>query len=375
MRDKVISEFIAIINIFSIICNMNHNFRAMRNRGVEIYMLGPKENVDYDAIDLKSLLFNAGLTTSSHRDALLEIHNMMSEEIIAADRLSTVDLLHAAFLMKRRLLRGFSAEQSVRNACIDVYIKARSARDPRFKEQLIDEIIKQHITYDEEISLIDLDAATWNVKNLQDNSKLTMIRQQGLLLNATVKIHELRLKFGSNIGNITTKLLNDFCGFKENDEFMLNTDVADVLPYFLLHFYEQSSLDDASLRSAWLSRMLQKNPVFNEFEKHSSLMMKLIMQFRFRSTNVERSLPWDLQQLIGSTIYDENETAYSDANKLSLLLYAHSMIFENNRALTRTSDVLENKNLISLRKYCSTVEGINISDFFFHSLIFWITKL
>ncbi|XP_067207005.1 midasin [Linepithema humile] len=337
--------------------------RAMRNRGVEIYMLGPKENMDYNAIDLKSLLFNAGIARSAYRDVLLEIHNMMSEEIVAADRISTIDLLHAAFLVKRRLLRGFSAEQSIRNACIDVYVKAKSTRDPRFKEQLIsliDEIIERHITHDEEISVIDLDAATWNVKNLQDNSKLTIIRQQGLLLNAAVKMHELRLKSNSNdIRNtMTTKLLNDFCGFTENfyDHFVLNIDVADVLPYFLLHFYEQSSLDDASLRSAWLSKMLRENAIFNVFEKHSSLMINLIVLFRFRSANVESSLPWDLQQLVGNTIYDENETAYSDANKLALLLYTYSMIFENNRVLMKASEILENENLISVRKYCSTVD-------------------
>lgn len=341
----------------------------MRNRGVEIYMLGPKDNVDHDAIDLKSLLFNAGIVRSAHRDAMLEIHSTMSGRgTVAADSFSMVDLLHAAFLMKRRLLRGFPAVQSIRNACIDIYVKARLTRDSEQLIALIDEIVERHVARDDEIPIIDWDAATWNVKNLQDNSKLTIIRQQGLLLNAAAKIaHELRLKSGSSeIGDtVTTGLLNNFCGLPQDDEFALNIDVADVLPYLLLHFYEQSSLDDASLRSAWLSRILRESATINELERHGSL-KELIELFPFGvRSNARRSLPWDLQQLVGSRMYDENETAYCDANKLSLLLYTYSMILENNGAPTKAS---QSENLISVRKYCSAVdEGIHIFCFS-HSL-------
>lgn len=327
----------------------------MRNRGVEIYMFGPKENIYDDAIDLKSLLSNAGILKSTNCDALLEIYDRMSKEMITVDRFSIVDLLQTAFLTKQRSLRGFSAEQSIRNACIDVYIKARPMRDSRFREyllSLIDETIEQYISSNEEISVIDLDAATWSVKNLQDNSRLTLIRQQGLLLKTAVKMCELSLKSTSeNIERniVTSKLLNDFCGFKEDEEYILNINVNEILPYFLLNFYEQSSREDAPLRKKWISRMLRENAIFNELEKQNALMANIIALFCFRSANV-KSLPWDLRQLVGKIAYDED--ACNDANKLLLLLYARSMILKNDIIETK---MLQNKNMISVKQYSSIV--------------------
>lgn len=330
----------------------------MRNRGVEIYMFGPKENVYDDVIDLKSLLSNAGIARSTHCDVLLKIYETMSKEMIAMDRFSAVDLLHTAFLAKQRLLRGFSAEQSIRNACIDVYVKARPMRDPRFKDHLIsliDETIERRVADNQEISVIDLDAATWSVKNLQDNSRLTIIRQQGLLFKVIVKMYELGPKSRNpeNIERniITSKLLNDFCGLKEDEEYILNVDVTEILPYFLLNFYEQSSQDDAPLRKKWISKMLRENAIFDELKKQSALMANVIALFRFRSANV-KSLPWDLWQLVGRMTYDEDDNACNEANKLLLLLYAHSMVFKSD--ITKTK-ILQDKNVISVKQYSSIV--------------------
>lgn len=322
-------------------------------------MLGPKENVDYDAIDLKSLLFNAGIARSAHRDALLEIYNRISREIVTTDRLTTVDLLHVAFLVKQRSLRGFPAERSIRNACIDVYVKLRSTRDPLFREHLIsiiEESIERHITPDEEITAIDLDAATWSVKNLQDNSIFTVIRQQGLLLNATIKMHETHLRSDpENVGrsDTTTQLLNDFCDVKEDEECVLDVDVVDVLPHFLLNFYEQSSLDDARFRMEWISKMLRQNNEFAELERRNALMVEEIASFRFQSASISNSLPWDLRQLVGKTI-NKHDSVCNDANKLALLLYARSMILESDATPTE-AEMLEKKNMISVRQYSNII--------------------
>lgn len=332
-------------------------------------MLGSKENIDEDVIDFKSLLFNAGITKSGHRDALLEIYDKMSEEIVGVDRFSAVDLLHTAFLVKQRSLRGFPAEQSIRNACIDVYVKPRPSRDPRFKEHLtslIDETVERCVVRDKEISMIDLDAATWSIKNLQDNSRLVIIRQQGLLLNAAIKMYESSLKSKGNIerGIVTTKLLNDFCNLKEDEKFTLVVDVADILPYLLLNFYEQSSRDDAPLRKEWISKMLRENGILDELEEKSALMAKVIAQFCFESANARSSLPWDLWQLVGRATCDKDDSICKDTNKLLLLLYAYGMILKNNISQKKT-EMLENKGVISVKQYCSVVNDGNsklISD-------------
>lgn len=51
------------------------DFRAMRNRGVEIYLL-EQNNYDYD---LKSVVHNSGLERSDCIGALQEIHEFVSD--------------------------------------------------------------------------------------------------------------------------------------------------------------------------------------------------------------------------------------------------------------------------------------------------------
>jgi hypothetical protein len=50
----------------------------MRNRGVEIYLLGPQEE-EYNSLDLRSLLYHAGLRSESQQDALLSVHQVMKQ--------------------------------------------------------------------------------------------------------------------------------------------------------------------------------------------------------------------------------------------------------------------------------------------------------
>ena len=53
-------------------------YRAMRNRGIEIYLLGPQEE-KYNTLDLRSLLYHAGLRSVSQQDALLSVHQVMKQ--------------------------------------------------------------------------------------------------------------------------------------------------------------------------------------------------------------------------------------------------------------------------------------------------------
>lgn len=48
--------------------------RAMRNRGVEVYIPGEHEGVCWDTLDLKTLLHTAGVTGDCVCDLLIEIH-------------------------------------------------------------------------------------------------------------------------------------------------------------------------------------------------------------------------------------------------------------------------------------------------------------
>ncbi|CAB0039345.1 unnamed protein product [Trichogramma brassicae] len=100
--------------------------RAMRNRGVEIFLLPNQESPETFDLDRRSLLHHTGLTKRSHQEALMMLHKRMCEDITNCDNLNVIQLLHAAFLVVQQLSRAFPAVQAFESSCKDVYIRARS---------------------------------------------------------------------------------------------------------------------------------------------------------------------------------------------------------------------------------------------------------
>uniref|UniRef100_A0AAZ3S0A1 Midasin n=1 Tax=Oncorhynchus tshawytscha TaxID=74940 RepID=A0AAZ3S0A1_ONCTS len=92
--------------------------RAMRNRGVEIYIPGEHEGVCWDTLDLKTVLHTAGVTGDCVSDLLIEIHT----DIKANSPASCVSsLLHAAALLSCQLQRGVDLPSALQHACGEAY--------------------------------------------------------------------------------------------------------------------------------------------------------------------------------------------------------------------------------------------------------------
>ncbi|KAL2723001.1 midasin-like [Vespula maculifrons] len=330
--------------------------RAMRNRGVEIYMIGPKENIHYDRMDLKSMLHHYGITKCHHQRALVEIYERMSKEIVTIDKLNIVDLMHSAFLVARRLTRGFPSRQAIRIACIDVYIKARSTRTPEIKEFLvsvIEEIIDAFIISNSNNNFVDLDAATWSIRNIQENTKLTIIRQEGLLLKSAIDIYKSNPM--KNDLTPTSSCWNDMVDLMANKKLeMLNVDVKQVLPYLLIDLYERSTLTDVEIRNLWFSKMLtkEKNTLLMDLARKNNLLADEVLSFDFHIA--KRSLPWDLAFLPGIAVNDTNDEVMNDANKLALLLYLRTMIIIDDTILDE-SLVDEKEKTMSVKQYSNAI--------------------
>ncbi|XP_050684574.1 midasin isoform X2 [Leptidea sinapis] len=107
--------------------------RAMRNRGVEIYILRP-DNLDLGLsetlpyMDLVALLLSCGLPNKYH-DICIRCHETMTEFVQGIDRPTVSHLLQAAHLIRQQLVRGFSFKTALLNSFSDVYIKPRSGND------------------------------------------------------------------------------------------------------------------------------------------------------------------------------------------------------------------------------------------------------
>uniref|UniRef100_A0A663DUU3 Midasin n=1 Tax=Aquila chrysaetos chrysaetos TaxID=223781 RepID=A0A663DUU3_AQUCH len=94
--------------------------RAMRNRGIEIYIPGENDGNVLDDLDLKLLLHGLGLVGDSICDALMAVHSE-TKTAIAGSVSSLSPLLQAAVLIVQQIQRGLGLGKSFYRACWEVY--------------------------------------------------------------------------------------------------------------------------------------------------------------------------------------------------------------------------------------------------------------
>ncbi|XP_012709437.2 midasin isoform X1 [Fundulus heteroclitus] len=118
--------------------------RAMRNRGVEVYIPGEHEGVCWDTLDLKVLLHSAGVTGDCVYDLLIEIHKGIRSAIWDSPAGSVASLLHAGSLLSCQLQRGADLRGALRQACAEAYsFSQRTAANQKQSQQ----VIEQHLAF------------------------------------------------------------------------------------------------------------------------------------------------------------------------------------------------------------------------------------
>ncbi|XP_035534963.1 midasin [Morone saxatilis] len=116
--------------------------RAMRNRGVEVYIPGEHEGVCWDTLDLKTLLHTAGVTGDCVCDLLIEIHKSIKSAIWDSPASSVASLLHAATLLSCQLQRGVDLPSALQHACGEAYSLCQRTTASQKQAQLL---IEQHL--------------------------------------------------------------------------------------------------------------------------------------------------------------------------------------------------------------------------------------
>ncbi|KAM9704373.1 midasin [Menidia menidia] len=124
--------------------------RAMRNRGVEVYIPGENEGACWDSLDLQTLLHTAGVAGDCVCELLVEIHNGIKSAIWDSPASSVASLLHAAALLSCQLQRGVDLPSALQHACGEAYASCqRTAAGQKHAQQ----VIEQH--------LVVLDTESW----------------------------------------------------------------------------------------------------------------------------------------------------------------------------------------------------------------------
>ncbi|KAF0299690.1 Midasin [Amphibalanus amphitrite] len=98
--------------------------RAMRNRGVEIYMLGPEETGGaLSPLDVSALLVRAGLSEARLQRRALRLHEAVRQRAPGAERPGLLALLSCADLVGQMVARGLDETEALREAALDTYVR------------------------------------------------------------------------------------------------------------------------------------------------------------------------------------------------------------------------------------------------------------
>nr|DBA26506.1 TPA: hypothetical protein GDO54_010752 [Pyxicephalus adspersus] len=116
--------------------------RAMRNRGIEVYVAGDGDGELFDSFDIKNLLHGFGIIGDHICNALIAVHAEIKETVIGSPCSSLSYLLHAAALISQQLQRGLGLEQAFRRACSEVLIYSQHSL---LAQKQVQEIITRHV--------------------------------------------------------------------------------------------------------------------------------------------------------------------------------------------------------------------------------------
>ncbi|KAK7603581.1 hypothetical protein V9T40_003580 [Parthenolecanium corni] len=298
--------------------------RAMRNRGLEIFMSAIDENLDGNIMDILSILRHGGLLLHSTIMKLLDVHFAVYNLNIGLDQVSIGHLIHACFLFIQHHHRhGKSVEDSLKIVCFDVYLQSRSLS---FEQQdIISNVLTDSLNSANRDDSVPPFYLAINTQQLQHNSALYTSESSGTMLSALVYLlsEQISPNYVSRVLFSQTSLSAAFQEYFNFNE--LN--YRNLVLLGLSQFYEMASANDAKYRHFWLTELTRNQTdtlqlpepldLIGISKKLSSLVsQKCDASFSNCSLDL-RNLPWDLRRLSQFVVSAVN---YLDANKFSLLI-------------------------------------------------------
>ncbi|XP_074625737.1 midasin-like [Acropora palmata] len=151
--------------------------RAMRNRGVEIFMLGEEDDQSFDKYDHEMLLHGLGLHDSSLCSSVVNFHTDLRKTL----RGSILDTLRAASLTSDLILRGSRKKDAFVTALKQVYVRNQvSDRNKQIAEELVTRHTFIMENVENETSIPSIAALFPSAKDYHTNSIMAMITLHSL---------------------------------------------------------------------------------------------------------------------------------------------------------------------------------------------------
>ncbi|XP_053314521.1 midasin [Spea bombifrons] len=240
--------------------------RAMRNRGIELYISEESDGVMMDSFDVKKLLHGLGLVSDKMCDALIAVHSEIKETVIGSPCGSQSYLLHAAALISQQLQRGIGLQKAFHRVCTEVFMNAQHT--PATQKQ-IQEIVQNKISalanqHGETLLSLGLwpNSVPSVLVSAEDSLMATVLRD-GQILLYVLNRNSLR---NSRLQPLTLKDLQQTSQSSSSDNLQfssveLDSDWMDdlaVISYSVQLVVEKATSSDWMLRMRWLSHLAKK---------------------------------------------------------------------------------------------------------------------
>jgi hypothetical protein len=197
-----------------------------------------------------------------------------------------------------------------------------------------------------------VDVFTLVTSKLRHNASYVKLKQQGAILktllealaSSELECSEELMETGHMKHFSSTRSLNRLLDIY--DESVIGSKVAtavevtDIIPYFLLMFYETATQNDVKLRHEWLLELIirckrksqRTTVILNKYQLMSEILKRTLCQAFSSSLNVHKNLvqsvcsvsdlPWDIRWLPDIVAFcDRKCCACGAVNNLSLLLW------------------------------------------------------
>ncbi|KAF7254597.1 Midasin [Varanus komodoensis] len=238
--------------------------RAMRNRGIELYVPGNINENSLDPHDVNLLLHGLGLSGNSICDALVAVHTEVKESI-AGSTYTLSSLIHSATLIVQQLHRGLGLIKSFYKACWQVYACTQHSQD---NQKLVLDVIMKHVSAldsDEtkDVSLLALglwpDLASSALFAAEDSLLCTVYNDGQVLAYC---LNRLNLKNNRTLPltihdfeKIIQSANPDCLKFGAVETSASWTDEMEVLSAAIKLFIEKATNQDWTLRVGWLNQL------------------------------------------------------------------------------------------------------------------------
>ncbi|XP_076780137.1 midasin isoform X2 [Arvicanthis niloticus] len=247
--------------------------RAMRNRGLEIYISGEEDEGIPDTLDLKVVLHSLGLVGDSVCDILLALHTGVQSLVRGSPTSSVSTLSHTAILIVQYLQRGLSLHKAFFEACWEVYVCSQhSAANQKLVQALLEShtsSLQARETWGHSIIATGLwpDSLPSALFTTED-SRLSVVRSDGQILAYCLNRMSLKTSSWTRSQPLTLQDLKNIMQTCSPENLTFNAvevdtcwiDEPEVLAMAVKLLIERATNQDWMLRVKWLCHLAKNIP-------------------------------------------------------------------------------------------------------------------